>query len=855
MRFLASKKLIIPIAILVLVSMLGLFTSQVWVEAAPAAPSAPTIPGGLRGAASTIAGKTTDIATTVITITVILYTLRTILSGLLTITGFFLDNIFLWNVDLNPGTMPIVSAGWTILRDISNSIFILIILWIAFTIIFNLPENLGGKKLLVRVIIIAFLINFSLAMVSAVFGFSNALARPFRNALTKEGNSYKNVSDLIVTNSKIHAVINQTDQAGINDLKNYYNQQQQEQLRSVPAGSGGDVFGGDTLSYLGAPQEAKALPIIPVAAAVAACGVGALTGVPVPGIGTTCAAISTALQWALAIGSTLGAAAIIYNWQMILNLAIGNIFLIVTIFAFVVAGTVLIARLVAMVFLSILAPVAFLLHAMPGKYASKYWDMWVENVIKWAFYAPAFYFFFYISLLVLQKMSTGQKPLGSFTDSLPQMMILIIFLAFLWGAIKLSKVMGITVADSLTNWGKKAGWGALGFAGGLAKTGFKNLGSAALRTVAPTEGRIQRSLRAAAEIPGLRTITKLPAQEYLRRQEALKKEVKDQATKLSNLSKPEKIAAFRRAFLDKEVVAATQALGVDIKDLAPEEIGKALNASSTFGLQKDILRIRPDLITENNYKKMVPEAETEKLTLTQAKKKIIETIKPNEIPDMASEALDDVETRDLLIRNLGPEHWKQVARSKNQKLLGAMIRSLTPESTANLKDETYRFLASNAAQGLGLRLPSGAVKPQAILQEEREQVRINIAKEEVTDAEKSFTKTARSLEDATREQKRLTDAIEDLNNTLGRLSIIPGREKEAETIREVELPGARDRKTRLAARIPNLQTEQVETQKRLELAKQKLRNLQGLPPEEKATGGETEEEDIGGGEEGGGATP
>ena len=497
MKYLTSKKLIAPIAILILISIFSLLADEVWAQQL----NLPGIPAAAPAAAGgAIVGKALDIGATLVTVVTLLAVLQSVLSGLLSISGFFLDNVFHWNIDIPLVITSVVLPGWTILRDIANAIFILIILWIAFTIIFNL-ENLGGKKLLARVIIIAILINFSLAMVSIVFQFANALARPFRNAIVGIGPTEsrfamgRGVSDIIIANSRIHNVVNKMSAADQNNLRNSL-QNQQEQLRNVPVSSGGDYFG-----YLGRPMEAQA--------------VGPLAGV------LLWAGLNTAIQWAITLGSAAVIGVIAYNWQAVVNLVIGNLFLLVTIFAFVTATIILIARLVAIVFLSVLAPAALLLHATPGKYGQKYWDMWVESVIKWAFFAPAFYFLFYLSLLLLQRMNETQQ-LGGFTEDLRQMMILVMFVAFLWASIGIAKKMGITVADSFINWGKKAGWGALGLAGGfIGGVGKRVAYPLAGKGAAALEKRIggieSPFLRRALSIPstGLRKVASIGREEVL----------------------------------------------------------------------------------------------------------------------------------------------------------------------------------------------------------------------------------------------------------------------------------------------------------------------------------------------------
>lgn len=857
-----SKKIIIVAAVLLSAGILLAAANLVLAQAPPVAPA----PGGRTiSAAGSVKAFGLDVTSTVLAVLGVLALLQAVLTQLLALVSFFLDNLFKFNTILLPNAMPVVHSGWTAMRDIANAIFILILLWIAFTIIFNI-ENLGGKKLLARLIIIAILINFSLTMVSFVFGFANALAKPFQKAINTT-----DIAGLIVGKTNLHNITSQLNNSEKTTLESYgIDQEELDRTYIRPQEGMSSVDQQKFLPFAVGPEEARAQAGGAVAAGAsgAGCGIGALVG-GVLGLGVAtpvgaalgCAggSIIAAIAQA-AISSLVAAGTVYFSWKMILNLAVSNLFMILTIFALAAAGILLLGRIIAMVFVAVLAPTAFLAYAIPGKYGQKYWDMWLDSLLKWSFVAPAFYFLFWVSLLVLDKMQSTIPPTKDFSGNTLYIFTLIIFLGFLFASITIARKMGITVADSFIKWGQKAGWGALGFAGGLATSGLKNLGSAAFRRVAPEEGRVQRLLRGAAEYPGLRVLSKIPAQAIRQQQEILKKEVSDRAAKLTNLSKPEKIAEFRRAFLAKDIAAAAQALGADIKDLTSSEMEKALSVSAGFGLEKNILRIRPDLITgekygkEEDYKRLVPDAEN----FLDAKKKFIMRIKPNEFPDIAKEAFEraDEETKNLFLQIMSPEHWKQVARSKNQALLGAMINSL-PGSTSQLKPETYRFLASNAAQGLGLRLPLGAAKPQALLNEERDQVKIDTAKKEITEAEKILASTSRSLDEAAREQQRLIDTIEDLNQTLQKLTTL-GRQREAETIKEIEIPKAQRRKERAERRIPTLETQQTNASERLERAKQELRTLQGSPPETPPTTGggiEEEEEEVGGGGGEGTTTP
>ena len=75
-----------------------------------------------------------------------------------------------------------ISAGWMIVRDLSNIFFILILLYIAIKIILDLGGH-DVKKMITKVIILALLINFSMFFTEVVIDTSNILALVFYNKL------------------------------------------------------------------------------------------------------------------------------------------------------------------------------------------------------------------------------------------------------------------------------------------------------------------------------------------------------------------------------------------------------------------------------------------------------------------------------------------------------------------------------------------------------------------------------------------------------------------------------------------------------------------------------------------------
>jgi hypothetical protein len=81
---------------------------------------------------------------------------------------------------------PPVNVGWTIVRDLCNMFFVLILLIIAFATILHLPDY-GIKQLLKRVIIFAILINFSKMICGLVVDFAQVVMLTFVNGFKDIG--------------------------------------------------------------------------------------------------------------------------------------------------------------------------------------------------------------------------------------------------------------------------------------------------------------------------------------------------------------------------------------------------------------------------------------------------------------------------------------------------------------------------------------------------------------------------------------------------------------------------------------------------------------------------------------------
>lgn len=97
-----------------------------------------------------------------------------------------------------------VQEAWTISRDLANMFFIFILLYIAIATIFQVG-GVDTKKMLIRVIIVALLVNFSAFGTKVLIDASNIIALGFYNQIQVDTNDdgYKDIASVIVEESRI----------------------------------------------------------------------------------------------------------------------------------------------------------------------------------------------------------------------------------------------------------------------------------------------------------------------------------------------------------------------------------------------------------------------------------------------------------------------------------------------------------------------------------------------------------------------------------------------------------------------------------------------------------------------------
>lgn len=84
----------------------------------------------------------------------------------------------------------------------------------------------------------------------------------------------------------------------------------------------------------------------------------------------------------------------------------GIVVMLVAAFVLFAAGILFMIRVVAIWFLLILVPLAWLFYILPA--TKTYWSMWWSNFLKWVFFAPAYAFFYYLAILMIGKGTLAQ---------------------------------------------------------------------------------------------------------------------------------------------------------------------------------------------------------------------------------------------------------------------------------------------------------------------------------------------------------------------------------------------------------------------------------------------------------------
>lgn len=319
------------------------------------------------------------------------------------------------------GSIGVLNEAWRVVRDLINMAFIFILLYISISTI------LGGwkdtQKTVVKLIVAALLINFSLFFTKIVIDSSNILALQFYSAIAPAHVASQQAGS---TPGGWIQTIRDTD-GGMSDIfadavRVTATFNPQESVNSIDASNFGDNFDAEKLTD----------------------------------------------------GNNYATIAIV-----------GSVFLLILSFVLFTGAFLFIIRLVMLMLLMIASPIAFAGMMLPKfkNISSKWW----KNLLDQAFFAPVFMIFMYLVALIVtsdgfKQMTVGENLSNAFVGQGNIVIILNFFIviALALAAIVVSKSMMGSMARGGVNWATKtAGKLSFGTAGFLGRQ-FVGRGASAL---------------------------------------------------------------------------------------------------------------------------------------------------------------------------------------------------------------------------------------------------------------------------------------------------------------------------------------------------------------------------------------
>jgi len=340
----------------------------------------------------------------------------------LVLVGLIMDIIIGFSISSNfyRGS-GIIEAGWEILRDLTNILFIFSLLIIAFKMVLGQNDSRNKERLL-KTILIALVVNFSLFGSYLIIDASNILANTFYNRIEADSSNY-------VANINTDGI-------------------QQGEERSA-----GLIDVVASFKELGVDKSVSL----------------AVAGTINPQRIITAGGVNNFFQ-ALIIVTSMGIMNIFLMWVF------GSIIL------------TFLGRILGLIILVILSPIALLSIVIPGMRSQKYigWDNWFPEILKLSFMAPIFLFFLWLTV----KFTTNEGVLATLSRANPDASIFLkiintyLLLFLIGGILYTAKKITQSLAGDLGNLASKTIQGAVGgtiAAAGIAATGGATLAGAGAR--------------------------------------------------------------------------------------------------------------------------------------------------------------------------------------------------------------------------------------------------------------------------------------------------------------------------------------------------------------------------------------
>ena len=289
-------------------------------------------------------------------------------SGLAYISAFMLDTSVSLSLNSAAYALTFLSAGWTTTRDLANMAFILILVYLAFTIMFR-AETTNTIRTLAWVIFIALIINFSFFFTRVVIDAGNILAVQFYNSVGTGPNGKT------VTMAETFAATNSGTGA----------------LANTATGAISYVMPNGTL------ENTKDLTA------------SIMHGLNVQEL------FSNSGFKSFAGNSGFGSKIIVL---LMLYFAVGACYFILAAM-FLAVGVKFIIRIAVLWFLIIASPLAFVCKAVPNKpHISGQYDKWQSMLVSHAFYPAFFLFIFFFLSVIMASMNADGGIMGNLAKDL-----------------------------------------------------------------------------------------------------------------------------------------------------------------------------------------------------------------------------------------------------------------------------------------------------------------------------------------------------------------------------------------------------------------------------------------------------
>ena len=260
--------------------------------------------------------------------------------------------------------------------------------------------------------------------------------------------------------------------------------------------------------------------------------------------------------------------AIVYGkntfFQIFLISVLGSVVFIVASFAFLAGAFLLIVRFVVLVFLMILAPLAFVGMILPS--LSKHANRWWSALMRYAFFAPAYMILTWFVIEVINseafKYSIGLDSGASFAavvngGSKAILFNFVIVIAFIIASVLISNYFGIIGSDAVMKWGHAARKFGQGLVGKGAMYAPRRVGRFAQLKAGTGAERLQESRSSSARflrrIPGVVEASGAlgaAGRATVKKREELQKDI-------STASLRNKLGMRTTSIADKEAIAKT----------------------------------------------------------------------------------------------------------------------------------------------------------------------------------------------------------------------------------------------------------------------------------------------------------